>query len=60
KRNCIKVKFWDTPVFSSILNTDSVIGDLLLNSDGQFEFYSASYLKEELENHIFESIPKSH
>ncbi|MBL0024230.1 MAG: hypothetical protein IPO98_04085 [Saprospiraceae bacterium] len=40
-------------VFSSILNTDSVIGDLLLNSDGQFEFYSASYLKEELENHIF-------
>ena len=38
-------------VFSSILNTDSKIGDLLLNSDDQFEFYSVSYLKEELENH---------
>jgi predicted nucleic acid-binding protein len=38
-------------VFSSILNTNSTIGDILLNSDGQFEFYSVSYLKEELENH---------
>ncbi len=38
-------------VFSSILNTDSKIGDLLLNSDDQFEFYSVSYLKDEFENH---------
>ena len=36
-------------VFSSILNTNSTIGDLLLNSDTQFEFYSVGYLKEELE-----------
>ena len=39
-------------IFSSILNTDSKIGDLILNSDDIFEFYSVSFLKEELENHI--------
>ncbi len=38
-------------VFSGILNTNSRIGDLLLNSNNVFEFYSVSYLKEELENH---------
>ncbi len=29
-------------IFSTILNTDSKYGDLLLNSDGIFEFYSVS------------------
>lgn len=32
-------------VFSAILNSNSAIGDLLLNSDKEFQFYSASYLK---------------
>ncbi|MCG8328267.1 MAG: PIN domain-containing protein [Chitinophagales bacterium] len=38
-------------VFSAILNTNSKIGDMLLNSEGIFEFYSASYLKDEIANH---------
>jgi len=38
-------------VFSAILNTNSKIGDLILNSEDILEFYSASYLKEEIENH---------
>lgn len=38
-------------VFNAILNTNSQIGDLLLNSFETFEFYSASYLKLEIEKH---------
>ncbi|HHS96068.1 MAG TPA: hypothetical protein ENJ45_05705 [Phaeodactylibacter sp.] len=34
-----------------MLNTDSTIGDLLLNSGDRLEFYSVSYLKEELYSH---------
>lgn len=38
-------------IFSAILNTNSQIGDLILNSNKTFEFFSTSYLKEELEKH---------
>lgn len=38
-------------VFSALLNTNGTIADLLLNSNETFEFYSASYLKEEIEKH---------
>lgn len=38
-------------VFSAILNTESNIGDLLMNSDEVFTFYSAQYLRQEIENH---------
>lgn len=38
-------------VFSAILNTESKIGDLLMNSEAIFEFRSAMYLKEEIEKH---------
>jgi len=38
-------------VFSAILNTGSNIGDLLMNSDEVFRFYSAEYLRHEIENH---------
>ena len=38
-------------VFSGILNTNSKIGDLLLNSDQFFQFYSVSYLRLKLEEH---------
>lgn len=38
-------------IFSVILNTESKIGDLLMNSESIFEFRSAMYLKEEIENH---------
>lgn len=38
-------------VFSAILNTESKIGDLLMNSESIFEFRSVMYLKEEIEKH---------
>jgi predicted nucleic acid-binding protein len=38
-------------VFSTLLNTSSQIGDLLLNSDKIFEFYSCNLLKEEIAEH---------
>ena len=38
-------------VFSALLNTNSIIGDLLLNSDEVFEFYSCNLLKEEIITH---------
>ncbi|GAB4488645.1 MAG: hypothetical protein OHK0019_05190 [Saprospiraceae bacterium] len=38
-------------VFSAMLNTQSRIGDILLNSPDIFEFYTCEYLREEIENH---------
>ena len=38
-------------VFSAILNTNSKIGDILMNSESIFEFRSVMYLKEEIEKH---------
>ncbi|MGB1207096.1 MAG: PIN domain-containing protein [Chitinophagales bacterium] len=47
----IKIVVDTNIVFSAILNTNTKIGDLLLNSTNEFEFYSASYLKTEIERH---------
>jgi predicted nucleic acid-binding protein len=44
-------------VFSAILNSDSKIGDLLLNSVRYFDFYSADYLRFEIRNH-YEKLSK--
>lgn len=38
-------------VFSSILNIESRISDLLLNSAGRFEFFTCEYLREEISGH---------
>lgn len=38
-------------VFSAILNTNSAIGDLILNSGKIFQFRSCNYLIKELDNH---------
>lgn len=38
-------------VYSGILNTQSTIGDILLNADEVIEFYTCEYLREEIENH---------
>jgi predicted nucleic acid-binding protein len=38
-------------VFSAVLNTNSKIGDLLLNSADFFEFYSCQYLWYEINKH---------
>jgi predicted nucleic acid-binding protein len=37
--------------FSAILNTKSVIAELVLNSNGIFEFWSCHYLLEEIDKH---------
>jgi predicted nucleic acid-binding protein len=38
-------------VFSAILNTESKIGDLLMNAHQMFEFHSCDTLRAELEGH---------
>ena len=38
-------------IFSALLNTNGVIGDLIFNSDGIFEFYSCHYMQYEIEKH---------
>jgi predicted nucleic acid-binding protein len=38
-------------IFSGILNTNGKIGDLLLNSDDVFQFYSPDFTKDELKEH---------
>ncbi|RED99860.1 putative toxin-antitoxin system toxin component, PIN family [Marinoscillum furvescens] len=35
-------------VFSAILNSNGLIGELLFNSEEQFEFYSSEYIIDEL------------
>lgn len=37
--------------FSAILNTKSIIGDLILNSGNVFQFWSCHYLLEEIGKH---------
>jgi predicted nucleic acid-binding protein len=38
-------------IFSGILNTNSKIGDLLINSKGYFDFISADFLRTEIRSH---------
>ncbi len=38
-------------IFSALVNTSGVIGDLLFNSDEFFEFYSCSYMRYEIDKH---------
>lgn len=38
-------------VFSAILNTESRIADLILNSVGIFEFYAPAFLRQEIKLH---------
>ncbi|MBC7981984.1 hypothetical protein H7X65_02820 [Candidatus Parcubacteria bacterium] len=37
--------------FSAVLNSTGKIGDLLMNSEGIFEFFGCDFLKEELAEH---------
>ncbi|MDT3739726.1 MAG: PIN domain-containing protein [Candidatus Kapabacteria bacterium] len=39
-------------VFSAILNSNSNIGNILLNSSNKIEFYSVNFLKSEINKHI--------
>ena len=38
-------------IFSTLLNSNHTIGDLLFNSDKHFEFYSCSYMGYEIQKH---------
>lgn len=38
-------------VFSAILNSNSRVGKILLNSKGHFQFFTCSYLKVEIQRH---------
>jgi predicted nucleic acid-binding protein len=39
-------------VFSALLNSNSGIGQLLLNSGYVFDFYSCKYLQKEIQRHL--------
>lgn len=38
-------------VFSALLNSNNTIGDLILNPDMYFEFYSCNYMRYEIRKH---------
>ena len=38
-------------IFSAILSPNATISDLILNSDGTFDFFAPTFVVEELENH---------
>lgn len=38
-------------IFSTLLNSNSTIGNLLFNSDRYFQFYSCSYMRYEIQKH---------
>lgn len=38
-------------IFSALLNSDGVIGDLIFNSSRHFQFYSCSYMRFEIQKH---------
>lgn len=38
-------------IFSALLNSNNTIGDILFNSEKQFEFYSCSYMRYEIQKH---------
>ena len=38
-------------IFSALLNSKGVIGELLFNSEGVFEFYSFNHMRYEIEKH---------
>src|SRR5882762_5736721 len=39
-------------IFSALLNSNGTIGDLLFNSDKDFEFYSCSYMRYETQKEL--------
>ena len=38
-------------IFSTLLNSNGTIGDLIFNSDRTFEFYSCDYMRHEIRKH---------
>lgn len=38
-------------IFSALLNSNGLIGDLIFNSSKHFEFYSCSYMRFEIQKH---------
>ena len=38
-------------VFSAMLNRESSIGDIILNSQDTFTFYACEYLRDEISDH---------
>ncbi len=38
-------------IFSTLLNSDGTIGDLIFNSKKHFEYYSCSYMRFEIQKH---------
>jgi predicted nucleic acid-binding protein len=47
----VKIVIDTNIIFSGLLSPNGTISDLLLNSSNTFDFYSPTYLLDELENH---------
>ena len=47
----MKVVLDSNIVFSAMLNPESSIGDIILNSQDTFAFYACEYLREEINDH---------
>jgi predicted nucleic acid-binding protein len=47
----VKVVVDTNVIFSALLNTNSIIGDLIFNSDDVFQYYSCSHMRAEIEKH---------
>jgi predicted nucleic acid-binding protein len=47
----MKIRVDTNIAFSAILNTTSIIGDLILNSNDTFQFWSCYFLLDEIDNH---------
>jgi predicted nucleic acid-binding protein len=47
----VKIVVDTNVVFSTLLNTNSNIAGILFNSDGCFEFYACSYMRQEIRRH---------
>ena len=51
KIRVIKIVVDTNIIFSVLLNTNGLIGELLFNSEGVYEFYSCDYMRSEIEKH---------
>ena len=38
-------------IFSTLLNSNTIFGDILFNPDMKFEFYSCNYMRYEIQRH---------
>jgi len=51
RRQVIKIVLDTNIIFSALLNSKGIIGDLIFNSEVVFEFFSCNYMRAEIDHH---------